>query len=46
VGEVWIEDEEVTLGVGPRNLPGYQEQSITRKLTPGVVNEVTIRLAR
>jgi hypothetical protein len=46
VGELWIEDDEVTLSVGRMNLEEYQEQSITMKLTPGVVNEASITLTR
>ena len=46
VGELWIEDDEVTLSVGRMNLKEYQEQSISMKLTPGVVNEASITLTR
>ena len=46
VGELWIEDDEVTLSVGKMNLEDYQEQSITMKLTPGIVNEATITLTK
>jgi len=46
VGELWVEDDEVTLSVGKRNLKDYQEQSIAMKLTPGIVNEATITLTK
>ena len=46
VGELWIEDDEVTLSVGKIHMKDYAEQSITMKLTPNIVNEATIRLTR
>jgi hypothetical protein len=45
-GELWVEDDEVTLGVGRIWLKEYKEQSITVALTPGKVNEATIHLTK
>jgi hypothetical protein len=46
VGEVWVEDDEVTLGVGRIWLKEYREQSVTATLRPGETNEVTIHLTK
>jgi hypothetical protein len=46
VGELWVEDDEVTLIVGKIWLKEYKPQSRTISLTPGEVNEVEIRLEK
>ena len=46
IGELWVEDDEVTLGVGKIWLKEYKEQSIKVALTPGEVNEATIHLTK
>ena len=46
IGEIWVEDDEVTLGVGKIWLKEYQEQSIKVPLIPGEVNEATIHLTK
>jgi len=46
VGEVSVEDDEVTLGVGRIWMKEYREQSIKVSLTPREANEVTIHLKK
>lgn len=45
-GELWVEDDEVTLSVGKIWLKDYRKQTIKIPLTPGEVNEATIHLTK